>query len=56
MRPAPSRLIIDSIDFETASVSGTFSSSTTFTPGTSLSDLIATACAWFQPKSSRAPT
>ena len=41
MRPAPSRLIIDSIDFETASVSGTFSSSTTLTPGTSFSALIA---------------
>ena len=39
MRPAPSRLIIDSIDFETASVSGTFSSSTTFTPGTSFERL-----------------
>ena len=39
MRPAPSRLIIDSIDFETASVSGTFSSSTTLTPGTSFERL-----------------
>ena len=56
MRLAPSRLIIDSMDLETASVSGTFSSSTTFTPGTSFSALTATAWAWFQPKSSRGPT
>ncbi len=54
--PAPSRLIIDSIDCETATVSATFSSSTTVTPGTSFSAAAATACAWFQPKSSRGPT
>ena len=56
MSPAPSRLTMDSIDLEQASVSGTFSSSTTLTPGTFFSASIATACAWFQPKSSRAPT
>ncbi len=53
---APSRLIIDSIDFAQASVSGTFSSSSTFTFGTLFSTSIATAWAWFQPKSSRGPT
>ena len=40
---APSRLIIDSIDLEQASVSGTFSSSADFTPGSDFNDLIATA-------------
>ena len=44
MRLAPSRLIIDSIDLATASVSGTFSSSTTVMPDTAFS--AATETAW----------
>ncbi len=53
---APSRLIMDSMDFATAAVSGTFSSSMIFTPGVALSTPIETAWAWFQPKSSLGPT
>jgi len=45
---------MDSIVLETASVSGTFSSSMTVMPE-SLSALAATAWAWFQPQSSRGP-
>ena len=47
---------MDSMVFDTASVSGTFSSSTTFTPASDFSALTPTAWPWFQPKSSRAPT
>ena len=42
-------LIIDSMVLATAAVSGTFSSSTTLTPGISFSALAPTAWAWFQP-------
>ena len=35
-----------SIDFSTATVSGTFSSSTTFTPGIFFRMAAASACAW----------
>jgi len=45
MSSAASRLIIDSMDFAQASVSGTFSSSTTLTPGTCFKALAATAWA-----------
>ena len=47
---------MDSMVFDTASVSGTFSSSTTLTFDSSRSAFTPTAWAWFQPKSSRAPT
>ena len=47
---------MDSMVFDTASVSGTFSSSTTLTSGSAFKAFTPTAWAWFQPKSSRAPT
>ena len=56
IRDAPSSVIIDSMVFATAVVSGTFSSSITLTPGISFSASAATAWDWFQPKSSREPT
>jgi hypothetical protein len=42
---APSRLIIDSIVFCTSTVSGTFSSSTSVTPGMALMTAAPSACA-----------
>jgi hypothetical protein len=53
---ALSNVIIDSIVLATASVSGTFSSSITLMPGVFFNVAAATACDWFQPKSSRGPT